>query len=544
MLVSPPRLWTRLLLTVVVTAFAMTGQALVSPYESFDGTNNNTANPSWGAADAELLRGASGAHYADGISSMGGVGRPSPRAISNALFSQLTSVPSTVDHSDYIWTWGQFLDHDFGLTPGVVEAEPVTVPTGDPIFGVPTLPFNRSIFNPATGTTTANPRQQINLISAYIDGNTVYGSNLSPFAAPDRPSWLRTHVGGRLKTTSAAVGDLLPYNDGTIPNAGSPEAPDTSPEFFVAGDIRVNEQPTLAVIQTLFVREHNYQAARLAAENPSLSDEELYQQARRIVIAEIQAITYEEFVPALLGAGALHPDGSYDPNVNAGIAQVFSTAAYRLGHTLLSTSIQQIDAYGVSMPFTLRDMFFRPTPPLLNAEGIEPILRGLAAQRAQDLDIRVIDDVRNFLFANEPPFPGLDLVSLNIQRGRDHGLPDFNTVRVDFGLEPKTFSQITANASVAASLQALYGTATNIDLFAGLLAEDDLPGKIVGETLQAILADQFERSRAGDRFFYTHALSGQELARIRTTRLSDIIKRNTSIRDIQQNVFFVRARGN
>ena len=128
--------------------------------------------------------------------------------------------------------------------------------------------------------------------------------------------------------------------------------------------------------------------------------------------------------------------------------------------------------------------------------------------------------------------------------GRDHGLPDFNTVRVDFGLPPKTsFAQITSDPALAAQLANVYGSVNNIDLFAGLLIEDHLPGRIVGETLYTILVDQFERSRAGDRFFYTRALAGEELARVRTTRLSDIIKRNTTIRNIQQNVFFVRGRG-
>ena len=299
-------------------------------------------------------------------------------------------------------------------------------------------------------------------------------------------------------------------------------------------------------MHTLFVREHNYQAARIAAENPSLSDEQIFQRARRIVIAEIQAITYEEFIPALLGPGALRPDRGYDPAVNAGINQVFSTAAYRLGHTLLSTQIQHLDANGNSLPggpLTLRDVFFNPTPPILENEGIEPILRGLAAQKAQDLDNHVIDEVRNFLFGF-PGAGGLDLISLNIQRGRDHGLPDFNTVRVDFGLPPKTsFSQITSDPALAAELASVYGSVNNIDLFPGLLIEDHLPGMIVGETLYAILVDQFERSRAGDRFFYTRDLSGEELARVRMTRLSDIIKRNTTIRNIQNDVFFVRGRG-
>jgi hypothetical protein len=248
----------------------------------------------------------------------------------------------------------------------------------------------------------------------------------------------------------------------------------------------------------------------------------------------------------LLGPGALRPDRGYDPTVNAGVAQVFSTAAYRLGHTLLSPQIVRLDAKGKPLPggpLELRDVFFNPMPALLERDGIEPILRGIASHAAQDLDRHVIDDVRNFLFGR-PGEGGLDLISLNIQRGRDHGLPDFNTVRADYGLSRKTsFRQVTSDPALAMELTRLYGTVDAMDVFPGLLAEDRLPGAIVGETLRAILADQFERSRAGDRFFYTRDLAGAELAQVRTTPLSDIIKRNTTIREIQQNVFFVPGRG-
>ena len=92
------------------------------------------------------------------------------------------------------------------------------------------LPFLRAVYDPQTGTSVDNPRQQINEITAYIDGSAVYGSD------DDRASWLRTFEGGRLKVSPRATGDLLPYNDGTQPNAGS-----MSTDFFVAGDVRANE---------------------------------------------------------------------------------------------------------------------------------------------------------------------------------------------------------------------------------------------------------------------------------------------------------------
>jgi hypothetical protein len=508
-----------------------------------DERGNNRWKPEWGTAGLHLLRGPSGIHYGDGTSSPGGQSRPSARAVSNAIFAQSASVPSSTGMSDYIWTWGQFLDHDFSLTPGNQESLPVPVPCGDPFFdpqsgGANTIAFSRAIFDPATGTNERNPRQQINLITGFIDGSNVYGSD------EGRAAWLRTFNGGRLKTYQSSVGELLPFNDGTQPNAGSPEVPDLSPSLFVAGDIRANEQPTLACIHTLMVREHNRRADAIAAAHRGLSDEEIYQRARRLVIAEIQHVTYEEFIPAILGRNPLPRYAGYKPHVNPGVAAVFSTAAYRLGHTLLSPVIQRLDEDGTPIaagPLRLRDAFFNVVPTELLAEGIEPLLRGVAAQRAQELDALVIDDVRNFLFGN-PGEGGLDLISLNIQRGRDLGLPDFNTVRADYGLTRySSFGQITTNRSMADTLQTLYGSVDNIDAFAGLFVEDDLAGHIVGETLRAVLVDQFRRSRDGDRFWYERSLSDDELREVQSLRLSDIVKLNTKISHLQSNVFYVRG---
>lgn len=505
-----------------------------------DGFGNNVAHPEWGTPGAQLLRSASGAHYTDGLSSPAGAARPSARAVSNAVFAQDESLPNARGLSDFLWAWGQFVDHDIGLTEAVGDAFPIPVPLGDPFFdplgtGVETMPFRRSIFDPATGTTT--PRQQVNEITAYLDASNIYGST------PERAAWLRAGEGGRLKVTPASVGDLLPFNDGTQPNAGSPEVPDFSTTLFVSGDIRANEQPVLTCLHTLFMREHNWQAARLARAHPGLSDEELYQRARRIVIGEVQVITYREFLPALLGPDALPGNGRYDPGVDPGIANAFSTAAYRLGHTLLSPSLLRLGPDGrptASGPLSLRDAFFDAVPPLLLDEGIEPLLRGLAAQRAQELDVHVIDDVRNFLFG-APGAGGLDLAAMNLQRGRDHGLPDYATLRADYGLpRPRDFSDVTADPALAATLETLYGDVGDVDAFAGLLAENHVGDGMVGETLRAVLVDQFTRMRAGDRFWYTRTLRGAELARVERTRLADVIRRNTAIRRLQRNVFVAR----
>jgi peroxidase len=522
---------------VALTVYSVSGAVHAEDYRSIDGYGNNIANPTWGMAGAHLLRSSSGAHYADGVSSPAGASRPSPREISSAIFAQNDEIiPAQGRQSDFMWTWGQFLDHDLGLTQGTAESFPIKIPTGDPLFdpegtGTKTMPFSRAIFDSATGTSTSNPREQINEITAYIDGSMVYGSDEA------RAEWLRS--GPYLKMSP---GSLLPHNDGTQPNAGTPEKPNLSTDLFVAGDIRANEQPTLAAMHTLFVREHNYQVGRIRKAKPDLDDEELYQRARQIVIAEIQHVTYEEYLPALLGRDGLHTRSNYDAGVNPGLSALFSTAAFRLGHTMLSPSILRLNEDGTSIqegPLSLREAFFEATPPMLVDHGIEPLIRGVAAQRMQELDNKVIDDVRNFLFG-APGTGGLDLIALNIQRGRDLGLPDFNTARSDLGLPRKSsFSEITSDRAMARTLEQLYGNVDDIDLFVGLLCEDDMPGTMLGETLRTILVDQFHRTRSGDRYWYMRTLKGKDLAMVRHTRLSDIIRRNTSIRKIQKNVFFI-----
>lgn len=521
------------------TAIAQAVRNAAAVVRSYDGLYNNIAHPRWGLLGTSLLRGPSGAHYADGRSRPAGQKRPPARQISNVIFKQQGPMPNAAGLSDYIWTWGQFLDHDMSLSIAPHGSQPIPIPAFDPEFdpagtGTQTILFRRTFFNPLTGGT--GPREQLNLISSYIDGSMVYGTE------PYRARWLRTLVGGELKVTPTPVGDLLPYNDGKQLNAGNPEQVSYSKMLFVAGDIRANEQPTLAAIQTVFVREHNFQARRIREAQPELRDEQIYQQARRIVIAEIQHITYDEFLPALLGTGGLGPDPGYDINANAGVSIVFSTAGFRLGHTLLSPNLLRLQEDGTPSargPLALRDAFFEPTPPILASEGVEPILRGLAAQAAQELDDKVIDDVRSFLFG-KPGAGGLDLISLNIQRGREMGLPDFNTVRADFGLPRKTtFAAITSDPQKAATLERLYGDVNDIDPFVGFLTEDRVPGSLVGDTLRTVLVDQFSRSRAGDRFWYERALDSADLERVRSTRLSDIVLRNTTIRAIQPNAFFI-----
>ena len=311
--------------------------------------------------------------------------------------------------------------------------------------------------------------------------------------------------------------------------------------MFLAGDIRANENIELTSLQTLWVREHNYWASKILAANPAATDEQVFQQARAIVIAEIQAITYNEWLPAFLGRGALNRYTGYKPETNPSVANEFSTAAFRLGHSLLQDDIEFIgnDGLPVRDALELDEAFFNPA--IVSAEGIDELLKYAASAQAAEIDTQVVDGVRNFLI-DGPGGTLLDLAALNIQRGRDHGLADYNATRVAYGLAPvDSFDDITSNVQQQQALEAVYGDVDNIDLWIGGLAEDHVQGSSVGELVRTIVADQFQRLRDGDRFWYENIFSGRDQAILRNSRLSDVLQRNTSITNIQRDVFYMRS---
>lgn len=212
----------------------------------------------------------------------------------------------------------------------------IPVPLGDPVFdptgtGTKSLGFKRSLF-----VLVNNVRQQVNVNTAYIDASQVYGSDEA------RAQELRMLDGsGKLKSSA---NNLLPFNLNGFDNQ-----PDTTSAFFLTGDVRANETTGLTVLQTLFMREHNFWADSFKNADPTLDDDGIYFRARAMVGAEIEVITYRDFIPLLLGANALTPYAGYNPDVDTGIANEFSTAAFRVGHTMLSEQLLRFDANGVSI---------------------------------------------------------------------------------------------------------------------------------------------------------------------------------------------------
>lgn len=535
------------LLAAAVAVWTGAAAAQAEEYRSIDGVGNNLANPLWGSAERALIRKAPLA-YADGYAAPSGKDRPNPRWITLMICQQDEPIPARRNTSDFLWAFGVFVNHDIDITEAASPTVPmnIPVPVGDPYFdpagtGTQEIVFGRGKTVEGTGTGPNNPTLLDNSDTAYLDLSTVYGSD------PERAAWLRTNVGGRLKTTGHPLGDLLPFNDGTQFNLGNFENPNNSTELFLAGDVRCNVSAFLATMHTLWLRNHNWWAERIAEENPELSDEELYQRARRRNIAELEHIALYEWLPALLGEDAVPPYTGYDPTVDPSAAVEFTTVVLRaVGHTLLPTEILRLEEDGRPSPqghVLLRDSFFDNAPLVIQSAGIDPILRGLAAKRCQESDPYFVDDIHHFLFTL-PGAGGRDLVALNIQRGRDFGLPDYNTIREAYGLARKSsFDEITSDKDLAAKLEAVYGTVDDMDPFIGAVSEDHYGDGSVGELVHYGMLDQLLRIRDGDRYWFENpgVFSEEELAEIRATRLSDIIKRNTRVQNIQDNVFFVKG---
>lgn len=516
---------------------------------TIDGSDNNAANPTWGQAGAPLLR-LSPVDYPDdgsGATMLLPPDRPNARAISNKISSQVSPLDNSRGMTNGVWQWGQFIDHDIDLTGAAASNGSMLILSPSDPYGVEMIPFNRSNYDSGTGS-VGNPRQQINQITSYLDGSVVYGSDLS------RASALRTGINGTLKMSGA--GSMLPLStdDAALGGVFMDDGGLGASPLFVAGDVRANEQIGLTAIQTLFAREHNRLAGHLKTNNPGWDDDQIYQTARKIVGAEVQAITYNEFLPAILGSYAPRAqDYVYDGNLNATIATEFSTGTFRFGHTMLSSHLYLMGDSGASLgALSLRESFFNPSVIQNDPSVIDHVLMGLAMTKSQEIDTQLVDDVRNFLFTPDAG-PGIDLASLNIQRGRDHGLADYNTVRTLFkdlstpdpnDLLPAvtSFADITSDVTLQNALAELYDTVDNVDLWVGALAEDHIPGTSVGPTILASLVDQFTRLRDGDSFFFygdtgLESLDVKEVMNLESLTFMDIMVWNTDLEGMPPSFF-------
>jgi peroxidase len=515
-----------------------------------DGTGNHSED--LGAAGTDFLR-LTDPSYADeqGVADPAAVGdfvvdRGDPRVISNAINAigpDEEPIHNSFGASDLFTYFGQFIDHDVDIAPtSSSETLTAVVPEGDPAFtpGV-ILELNRTIYNDDTGVDV--PREHTNAITSFADASNIYGSS--------------EELTQLLRADGGASAYLLTSDDDLPPTLGQldgdPDLVAGPPvdEAFVGGDVRINENIALTSMHTVWIREHNYQVDRLRAEHPYWSEDALFDAAKIYVEAEYQNIVFNEYLPLLVGAENIPEYDGYDPTVNPSISHEFATAAFRLGHSQLQSTLHRSNEDGSETQggnLGLLEAFFQPTE-LAEGGGVDALVRGLASYTGQEINEKIVEDVRSFLFGSGDL--GQDLATLNILRGRDHGLGSLNEVREDLGLARyNDFSELTSNPELAAKLAEVYeNNVDNVGLWVGGLADgshpdDKVDGSQLGSTFQAIIVDQFVRLRDGDSYYFEERLenSPELLAEIKATSFSDIILRNTGIDYLQDDAFIAHTR--
>ncbi|XP_071556227.1 salivary peroxidase/catechol oxidase [Temnothorax nylanderi] len=533
----------------------------IGKYRTIDGSCNRPRG--WGSSMMPFRR-TLPPDYADGIESprkaRSGKDLPSAREVS--LKVHKPSASSNPSFTVMLAVFGQFLDHDItatALSQGVngssiaccpplgrqhPECFPVRVNAGDPVHdltGRTCMDFIRSAPAPRC---KLGPREQLNQVSAFIDGSAIYGSDNE--TARD----LREFTGGRLRM------QFTPDNRTLLPPSTNPddgcnrEAERRRGRYcFAAGDSRANENLHLTTMHLLWARQHNKIANELARINPSWSDETLYQETRRIVGAQLQHVTYREFLPVIVGDERMNEhdldslESGYkkqthdpdEPENDPTIANHFAAAAFRFAHTLLPGLMRMTDAEkGTSSYMELHKMLFNPYS-LYAADGVRRSVTSATTNVIQRYSTHVTSQLTSHLF--EDPMDnstvpcGLDLVSLNIQRGRDHGLPGYPMWRehCDLGkvgnfsdleghLDPQSLEQISM----------LYETVDDVDLYTGALAEIPESDSLIGPTFTCLILDQFARLQKGDRFWYEFAeqpypFTEGQLVEIRKSSLAKLI---------------------
>jgi len=518
-------------------------------YRTIDGTCNNPKNPDLGSTSQAFKR-VIPAVYGDGVflprlNGKDNTPLPSARLISTTLHTNTESLAqkSTV----LVMQWGQFVDHDLTGTPlHQTESEelcctdldvtklhpdlstggscfPIIIPVKDHYFTKRCMEFHRS-----AAATGSSPREQINLLTAYLDASMVYGLTKETTDSLRDGAFLKTKGDNLLPTSAEAFCTL--------------ENPDDW--CFAAGDERVNVQPGLATMHTILMREHNRLVGELSKVLPSSATtaDVLFEEARKIVSAIIQHITYNEWLPVIIGQDAMAKyllrtgAYTYDVNTDPTIANVFATAAFRYGHSTIPAFLRfrgrKVD---------LKDMFFKPTEVI---RDLDAVLESLMDDKRQNSDRFVVDQMTDHLFETTKE-NSFDVVALNIQRGRDHGLPSYNGFRKACGLpevtsfDKKKFDHIFEDGVMRFSN--VYNHPDDIDLFTGAMSEKHVTGGAVGPLLACLIGQQFQDIKYGDSYWHetddkVKGFTPAQLSEIKRMSLAKLLCANSNkLTEVQQD---------
>nr|AIZ68326.1 peroxinectin [Caligus rogercresseyi] len=519
------------------------------------GICNNLVKPILGAVFTPVQRILRN-NYFDGFSmprhAKNGIQLPSARFVSSLITLRDSRI--NTQFTVLLMTAGQFIDHDLVHVPvhqqtgnvpldccssqfgnNSLQCFPIAIPPNDFAFSPRTcINFVRSLPGPSIDC-LPGPNQQLNQLTHWLDGSQIYGSTEEELEA------LRSNTNGLLKVNPTT---------GNLPPDTSNSECIQSTNCFLAGDSRVNEQLSLVAMHTLFVRQHNKVALVLLRQNPNATDDALFHLTRKIVTAQWQHIVYNEWLPTVLGPTTMQRFGlwtlrrgysnDYRSDIDPRITNEFAAAAFRVGHTWIPGSLRTYDVHSARPTATrkLRTVFNLPSA-INTPGGFDEVTFGMVVQNMEDYDNRITTEVAEHLF--EMNDVGLDLIAINIQRARDHGIPGYVFYREvcdSHVIETwEDLSPLISHKNIALLKQA-YSDVEDIDLFAGMLLEKSNEDSIIGSTFMCIISDQFVRLKKGDRFFYD--LQGQpssftpdQLNEIRMFSLSRLICDNTNIIRIQ-----------
>ncbi|XP_040824848.1 dual oxidase 1 [Ochotona curzoniae] len=529
--------------------------------QRFDGWYNNLMEHRWGSKGSRLQR-LVPASYADGVyQPLGEPHLPNPRDLSNTITRGPAGLASLRNRTVLGLFFGYHVLSDVVSveTPGCpAEFLNIRIPPGDPVFdpdhrGDVVLPYQRSRWDPETGRSPSNPRDLTNGVTGWLDGSAIYGSSHSWSDA------LRSFSGGQL---ASGPDPAFPRSAQNPLLMWTPPDPATGQRgaqgLFAFGAERGNQEPFLQALGLLWFRYHNLWAQRLALEHPSWGDEELFQNARKRVIATYQNIALYEWLPSFLQKTP-PPYAGYRPFLDPSISPEFVAASEQFFSTMVPPGVYMRNASchfqgpvnqntGVSGVLRVCNSYWsRKHPSLQSAEEVDALLLGMASQIAEREDHVVVEDVRDF-WPGPLKFSRTDYLASCLQRGRDLGLPSYTKARAAMGLPPLTHWPDINPALFGSNDTVLKATATlyNQDLSrlellpGGLLESHGAPGPL----FSAIVLDQFVRLRDGDRYWFENTRNGlfseAEIAEIRNTSLRDVLvaTMRTEPGTLQSNVFF------
>lgn len=549
-----------------------------SSYRTLTGDCNNQRNPALGAANRALARWLP-AEYEDGLSlpfgwtpgkTRNGFRIPLAREVSNQIASYLNEEDVLDQNTSLLFMqWGQIVDHDLDFAPdtelGSSEYSkaqcdkyclqgdncfPIVLPHDDPkvMTQGKCMPFFRAGFVCPTPPYQTLAREQINALTSFLDASLVYGPEPS--------------LASRLRNLSSPLG-LMAVNqevwDHGLAYLPFDQKKPSPCEFinttarvpcFLTGDSRASEHILLAASHTLFLREHNRLARELKRLNPQWDGEKIYQEARKILGAFVQIITFRDYLPIVLGVEMekwIPPYRGYNKSVDPRISNVF-TFAFRFGHLEVPSTVSRLDEnyqpWGPEPELPLHTLFFNSWR-MVKDGGIDPLVRGLLAKKSKLMkqNKMMTGELRNKLFQPTHKIHGFDLAAINIQRGRDHGMPGYNSWRGFCDLsQPQTLAELGAvlkNEMLAKKFLDLYGTPSNIDIWIGGIAEPLVERGRVGSLLACLLGKQFQQIRDGDRFWWENpgVFTEKQRDSLQKMSFSRLVCDNTHITKVPPNPF-------